>query len=97
MRVWGLLCLLSCITTLNAHDLDVTDESDNIEDRSSVGIVPHIGNKSHTNNSSKKSKAERSSADQSGSLRPGRVSIDPTTAQRTRDRFRGGRQFLPLV
>ena len=53
MRIWGVFCLLGCITILNAHGR-VTDETDTIEDKSSVGVVPHIDNKSHVNNSLKK-------------------------------------------
>lgn len=62
MKIWGVLCLLGSLSTLNAYNTGGTDRSDNREERSGVTIPTHFDDESHKESSSKDHTAEPSIA-----------------------------------
>lgn len=61
MKIWGVLCFVSCITNLHAHVIDVSDRSEGNEQKPGINVIPYVENTSLSDDASKKDKAERSS------------------------------------
>lgn len=58
MRIWGVLCLVSCASALNAEILDISDRPD---ERTGIGMSSHFDEESQQQKSMKEQKPEFSS------------------------------------